>query len=194
MTSEAAVRDIDILAFGDSLMAGYGVPREDGFAPQLERALRRAGLAARVINAGVSGNTAGNGRARIRWVLDALDRPPDLAIVGLGANDMLRGVPAAETREDLDFILGELAKRGIGGVVAGMAAPPFLGPRYRSDFNAIFPDLARKYGFALYPFFLAGVAGIGALNLPDQMHPNAKGIARMASGIAPLVLRAAKGM
>ena len=194
MTSEAAVREVEILAFGDSLMAGYGLPRDEGFAPQLERALRAQGLAATVINAGVSGNTAGNGRARIRWVLDALDRPPDLAIVGLGANDMLRGVPASETCEDLEAILAELAKREIGGVLAGMVAPAFLGARYRREFNAIYPDLARKYGFSLYPFFLAGVAGVPALNLPDRMHPNARGIARMAGGIAPLVLKALKAV
>ena len=194
MTGEAAVRDMEILAFGDSLMAGYGVPREEGFAPQLEKLLRRAGLAATVINAGVSGNTAGNGRARIRWVLDALARAPDLAIVGLGANDMLRGVPAAETREDLDAILGELRRRGIACLLAGMVAPSFLGPRYVREFNAIYPELARKHGAALYPFFLAGVAGKAAMNLADRMHPNATGIARMAAGVAPLVLKAAKAM
>ena len=189
-TRESEAKDIHILAFGDSLMAGYGLPREQGFAPQLEAALRRSGVPAVVVNAGVSGNTAAHGRARVRWVLDALKRRPDLAIVGLGANDMLRGVPAAETREDMEAILKEFAKRGIPVVVAGMLAPPFLGQRYTREFNAIFPDLAREHGAGLYPFFLAGVAGNSAMNLPDRVHPNANGVRRMAEGIAPTVLKA----
>jgi acyl-CoA thioesterase-1 len=189
-TNQTEAKDIHILAFGDSLMAGYGLPREQGFAPQLEAVLRRSGVAATVVNAGVSGNTAANGRARVRWVLDALKRKPDLAIVGLGANDMLRGVPAAETREDLEAILEEFRKREIPILIAGMLAPPFLGQRYTREFNGLFPDLAREYGAALYPFFLAGVAGVSGMNLPDRVHPNANGVRRMAEGIAPTVLKA----
>jgi acyl-CoA thioesterase-1 len=189
-TQPAAAREVHIIAFGDSLMAGYGLPREQGFAPQLEAVLRQKGLQATVINAGVSGNTTANGRSRIRWTLDALKRKPDLAIVGLGANDMLRGVPAAETREDLEAILAEFDKRDIPVVLAGMMAPPFLGARYTREFNAIFPELARKYDAPLYPFFLAGVAGNSAFSLPDRVHPNAKGVQRMAEGIAPTVARA----
>jgi acyl-CoA thioesterase-1 len=186
----AQERDVHILAFGDSLTAGYGLPSGQGFVPQLEDMLRRNGVRARVTNAGVSGNTTANGRARVRWTLDGLKVKPDLAIVALGANDMLRGYPPSQTREDLDFILGEFKKRDIPVLVAGMLAPPNLGSRYMSDYNKIFPDLARKYDAPLYPFFLAGVAGISALNLPDRVHPNFQGVKRMVSGITPTVLRA----
>ena len=188
--AQAQARDVHILAFGDSLTAGYGLPPGQGFVPQLEDMLRRNGVRAHVTNAGVSGNTAANGRARVRWTLDGLKLKPDLAIVALGANDMLRGYPPSQTREDLDFILGEFKKRDIPVLVAGMLAPPNLGSRYMNDYNKIFPELARKYGAPLYPFFLAGVAGIPAFNLPDRVHPNFQGIKRMVSGIVPTVMKA----
>jgi acyl-CoA thioesterase-1 len=189
---EAEAKDVHILAFGDSLTAGYGLPRDQGFAPQLEDMLRRNGIAARVTNGGVSGNTAGQGRARLKWTLDGLRQKPDLAIVALGANDMLRGLPPSRTREDLDAILAEFKRRDIPVVVAGMLAPPNLGSRYMLEYNSIFPDLARKYGARLYPFFLAGVAGNPALNLPDRVHPNFQGIKRMVTGITPTILGALK--
>jgi len=179
-----------ILAFGDSLVAGYRLGRSEGFAPQLEAALRRRGIEASVVNAGVSGNTAGGASVRLKWVLDAQSEPPDVAIVALGGNDMLRGIPARETREDMESIMKRLKERGIATLLAGMLAPPFLGERYTSEFNAIFPDLAKAYGAEFYPFFLAGVAGNPRLNLPDRVHPNAAGIARMVEGILPAVLRA----
>jgi acyl-CoA thioesterase-1 len=186
----AEAKDIHVLAFGDSLTAGYGLPPGQGFAPQLEDMLRRNGLRAFVTNAGVSGNTAAQGRARLKWTLDGLKAKPDLAIVALGANDMLRGLPPAQTRADLDSILAELKRRDIPVLIAGMLAAPNLGSRYGAEYNRIFPDLARKHGAALYPFFLAGVAGNPALALPDRMHPNFQGIKRMVSGIVPTVLRA----
>ena len=188
--AQAQDRDVHVLAFGDSLTAGYGLPAGQGFAPQLEDTLRRNGVRAHVINAGVSGNTAANGRARLKWTLDGLKVKPDLAIVALGANDMLRGYPPSQTRADLDAILAEFKRRDIPVLVAGMLAPPNLGLRYMQDYNSIFPDLARKYNAPLYPFFLAGVAGNPALNLPDRVHPNFQGIKRMVSGIAPTVLKA----
>ncbi|HEX8261312.1 MAG TPA: arylesterase [Allosphingosinicella sp.] len=180
-----------ILAFGDSLMAGYGLARDEGFAPQLEAALRGRGVEAEVVNAGVSGSTAGNGRMRLKWVLDALPRPPALAIVSFGGNDLLRGVPARETREDMAAILAVLKARGIPVVLGGMLAPPFLGEAYKKEFNSLFAGLAREYEVAgFYPFFLAGVAGVAGLNLPDRVHPNRDGIARIVSGILPFVLEA----
>lgn len=190
MAAPAAARDVHILAFGDSLTAGYGLPRGQGFAPQLEDYLRRNGIRAHVTNAGVSGNTAGQGLARLNWTLDGLRVKPDLAIVALGANDMLRGLPPSRTREDIDAIMAEFQRRDIPVVMAGMLAPPNLGVRYMTDYNSIFTDLARKYDAPLYPFFLAGVAGDPALNLPDRVHPNFRGIKRMVSGIAPTVIRA----
>jgi len=180
----------NILAFGDSLVAGYGLGRSEGFAPQLEAALRARGVAATVINAGLSGNTAGGGSVRLKWVLDRLPEPPDLAIVAFGGNDILRGIPARETREDMETILRILGDRGIGTVLAGMLAPPFLGEGYRREFDAIFPELARDYGACFYPFFLAGVAGNPKLNQYDRVHPNAAGVARMVKGILPVVTKA----
>lgn len=185
-----APREVHILAFGDSLTAGYGLPAGQGFAPQLEDTLRRNGVRAFVTNGGVSGDTAAAGRRRLAWTLDGLKRKPDLAIVALGANDMLRGIAPAQTRADLEAIMAELDRRRIPVVMAGMLAPPNLGSRYMRDYNAIFPELARKYGAPLYPFFLEGVAGNPALNLPDRVHPNFQGIKRMVSGIAPTVLKA----
>lgn len=186
----ADANEIHVLAFGDSLTAGYGLARGQGFAPQLEDALRRNGLRAYVTDAGVSGNTVGQGRARLKWTLDGLKQKPNLAIVALGGNDMLRGLSPAQTRADMDAILAEFARREIPVLVAGMLAPPNLGPRYGAEFNAIFPDLSRKYRAELYPFFLANVAGVRALNLPDGVHPNFQGIKRMVSDILPIVAKA----
>jgi acyl-CoA thioesterase-1 len=186
----ADAQDVHILALGDSLTAGYGLPNGQGFVPQLEESLRRNGVRAYVTNAGVSGNTAAQGRARLQWTLDGLKRKPDLAIVALGANDMLRGLDPARTRADLDAIMAEFKRREIPVVMAGMLAPPNLGSRYMATYNRIFPDLAREYGAELYPFFLAGVAGDRRLNLPDGVHPNFQGIKVMVSGILPTILRA----
>ena len=186
----AQAQDVHILAFGDSLTAGYGLPRGQGFAPQLEDSLRRNGVRAFVTDAGVSGNTAAAGRARLKWTLDGLKRKPDLAILALGANDMLRGLSPRQTRADLDAIMAEFKRRGIKVMVAGMLAPPNLGRAYVSDYNGIFPELARQYDAELYPFFLAGVAGDRRLNLPDGVHPNFQGIKVMVTGVLPTVLRA----
>ena len=188
LAAPAAAKDVHVLAFGDSLTAGYGLAPGQGFAPQLEAMLRRNGVRAFVTDAGVSGNTVAQGRARLAWTLDGLAARPDLAIVALGGNDMLRGLPPARTRADLDAIVAELRRRRIPVLIAGMRAAPNLGPAYASDFERIFPELARKHGAALYPFFLAGVAGDRALALPDGVHPNFQGIKRMVSGIAPAVL------
>lgn len=179
-----------ILAFGDSLTAGYGLGRGLGFAPQLEDALRRQGIKARVHDAGVSGDTSAGGRARLSWTLQRLGEKPDLAIVELGANDMLRGVDPKITEANLDAIMAELKRQGIPVLVAGMLAAPNLGPDYRRRYEAIFPSLARKYDADLYPFILQGVVGQRALLLGDGIHPNFEGIKRMVTGILPTVRRA----
>ncbi len=176
-----------ILAFGDSLTAGYGLGRGMGFAPQLQDALRRHGIKARVHDAGVSGDTTAGGRARLSWTLQRLGAKPTLAIVELGANDMLRGVDPKVTEANLDAILAEFAKQGIPVVVAGMLAAPNLGQDYRQRFERIFPTLARKYEAALYPFILQGVVGNRALLLGDGVHPNFEGVKRMVTGILPTV-------
>lgn len=188
--SPAMAQDVQILAFGDSLTAGYGLPQGQGFAPQLEDVLRRNGVRAYVTNAGVSGDTVAAARGRVAWTLDGLRQKPDLAIVALGGNDMLRGLPPAQTREGLDAILAEFRQRDIPVLVAGMLAAPNLGRQYGAAFNGIYPELAAKYDAALYPFFLADVAGVPSLNLPDRVHPNFQGIKKMVSGIAPYVMRA----
>ena len=188
--ASAQDKDVHVLAFGDSLTAGYGLPPGQGFAPQLQAALRRNGVPAFVTNGGVSGDTAAAGRARIGWTLDGMARKPDLVIVALGGNDMLRGLPPARTRADLDAILAELQRREIRAMVAGMLAAPNLGRDYGEAFNRIFTDLARKYRAGLYPFFLTGVAGDPNLLLPDRIHPNFQGVKRMVTGIAPAVLEA----
>jgi acyl-CoA thioesterase I len=188
--AKGGAETVRILAFGDSLTAGYGLPPGQGFAPQLQATLRRNGVPAVVTNGGVSGDTAAAARARLAWTLDGMGGKPDLVIVALGGNDMLRGLPPQRTREDMEAILAELKKRGIPFMLAGMLAAPNLGRDYGSSFNAIFPDLAREHGAPIYPFFLSGVAGDQRLLLGDGMHPNFQGIKRMVTGIAPTVMRA----
>ena len=179
-----------VLAFGDSLTAGYQLPPGDGFAPQLQAALRARGIAATVHNAGVSGDTTAQGRARLNWVLTGLKATPDLAIVELGANDMLRGAPVAATKANLDAVLTELGRRHIPVLLAGMMASPNLGRGYASEFNAVFPALAKTHGVPLYPFFMAGVVGGRGLQLADGLHPTKAGVAVIVRGIAPQVVAA----
>lgn len=180
-----------ILAFGDSLTAGYELPQGDSFPSQLEAYLRREkGINAKVVNAGVSGDTTSGGRARLDWVLDGVSRKPDLVILELGANDALRGIDPALVRRNLDTMLGELTSRGIRVLLAGMMAPPNMGDDYEREFNAIYPALAREYDLVLYPFFLEGVAMVPELKLPDGMHPTAEGVSVIVEAIAPYIDRA----
>lgn len=183
----AQAADKLVVAFGDSLTAGYQLAPGDGFVPQLEAALRRSGLAARVHNAGVSGDTSAQGRARLGWVLGSLGVKPDLVLLELGANDMLRGLDPAQTRANIDAMLAELKKRKIRVLLAGMVAPPNLGAAYGGRFNAIYPDLARKYSVRLYPFFMAGVADHSRLQIGDAMHPNRDGVGVIVRSILPVV-------
>jgi acyl-CoA thioesterase-1 len=165
-----------VLAFGDSLTAGYGLEPGLGFAPQLQATLRRHGIAARVADGGVSGDTTAAARARLGWTLDGLKEKPDLVIVELGANDMLRSVPPAETRANLDVILIELRRRKLPVLLAGMRATRNSDPSYLKEFEAIYPELAAKYRVPLYPFFLDGVALVEGMSLPDGVHPNFRGM------------------
>jgi acyl-CoA thioesterase-1 len=183
----AQAADKLVVAFGDSLMAGYQLAPGDGFVPQMQAALRRSGVAAQVHNAGVSGDTSAQGRARLGWVLGSLRVKPDLVILELGANDMLRGLDPAQTRANIDAMLAELKKRQIRVLLAGMMAPPNLGAVYGGRFNAIYPDLARKYSVRLYPFFMAGVADHSALQIADAMHPNRDGVGVIVRSILPVV-------
>jgi acyl-CoA thioesterase-1 len=182
-----------VLAFGDSLYAGYGLSADESFPAQLEQALRGAGVPATVHNAGVSGDTSAAGRQRLEFTLGGLPRKPDLAIVGLGGNDMLRGIDPGETEANLRAICGELRKRGIEVILTGMLAAPNLGRDYGERFNGLFRKVAESCGAALYPFFLDGVVTDPSLMLGDRIHPNSKGIDRMVAKVAPLVAQELRG-
>ncbi len=179
-----------IVAFGDSLYAGYNLDQDKGLAPVLEGALKARGVKARVVNAGVSGDTSAAGLVRLAFTLDGLSKKPDLMMVGLGGNDMLRGLAPAETRSNLNAILTELKKRGIPVLLTGMLASPNMGPDYAAAFNPIFPELARQYDATLYPFMLDGVIGDRALQLPDGIHPNDKGVTVIVGKLTPIVAKA----
>ena len=193
MLAGGAQAEQRVVAFGDSLTAGFGLPEEEGFVPQLENWLQRQGADVTVINAGVSGDTTAGGYSRVEWVLA---EGADLVILELGANDMLRGVSPAEARRNLDGILEIITAREIDVLIAGMLAPPNYGAEYRAEFDSIYPDLAEKYDVALYPFFLAGlgqaegVADLFSMMQSDGMHPNAKGVEKIVADIGPVVLDA----
>jgi acyl-CoA thioesterase I len=178
-----------ILAIGDSLTAGYGLDRSASFAARLEALLRQQRQGAVVQNAGVSGDTTEDGLRRLPALLASLTRKPDLAIVELGANDLLRGVPPGRTRANLDAILGELDRCGIPALLATFQAPRFLGPMV-SQYDGIYADLAIRHGIASAPFFPPGVLGHPALVLADRLHPNARAIEIVAKAFLPPVLAA----
>ena len=185
--ASAASRRIVVL--GDSLSAGFNLSEREAFPAVLEQRLKARGDDVIVINAGVSGDTASAGLARLDW---ALGQGADLVIVELGANDMLRGLDPAVTRKALDAIVERLQARKIRVLLAGMKASPNLGQDYAKRFDTIYPDIAAQRGVILYPFFLEGVAAQPALNLPDGMHPNAKGVEAIVDRILPLVDEALK--
>jgi acyl-CoA thioesterase-1 len=177
-----AAEPIRIVALGDSLTAGLGLPAGASFPAKLKAALAAKGIAAEVSDAGVSGDTAAGGLARLDW---SVPEGTDAVILELGANDMLRGVDPKVTRAALDSILRRLAERRIPVLIAGMRAPPNLGADYGRAFEAIYPELAVKYDALLYPFFLDGVAADALLNQRDGMHPTAAGVERIVAGILP---------
>jgi acyl-CoA thioesterase-1 len=181
----AEAEPVRLVALGDSLVAGYGLPPEQGFVPQLEEALRARGYGVDVIDAGVSGDTTAGGLARLDWVL--ADNP-DMMLVELGANDGLRGIDPAEVRANLSAILARLTDEGIPTLLAGMYAPPNFGPDYSAAFDSIYPELAEEYDVHLYPFFLEGVAAEPSLNQPDGIHPNAEGVRVIVGNILPEVI------
>lgn len=190
--SPAAAEPITIVALGDSLTAGYGLPPEDGFVPQLQRWLDAKGAGAAVINAGVSGDTTAGGLARTDW---ALVPETDAVIVTLGGNDLLRGLPPEEARANLGAILDKTDARGLPALLVPMIAPGNYGPDYKAAFDAIYPALAESHGARLGPAFLAPIltqtdqtAALRDLMQPDGLHPNAAGIALIVETLGPEVL------
>jgi len=174
-----------VLALGDSLTAGYGLPAQASFPARLEQRLKAAGLEVRVVNAGVSGDTSAGGLARLDWAL--ADRP-SVAIVELGANDGLRGLDPGQTARNLDAIVAALQGRGVRVLLAGMLAPPNLGREYGDAFRQAYREVAARRQVPLYPFFLDGVAGDPRLNQKDGLHPTAEGITVIVERIAPWVI------
>jgi len=177
-------KPITIVALGDSLTAGYGVKPDDAFPVQLQMALRAKGRKVTILNAGVSGDTTAGGLERLEW---SLDPSADGVILELGANDALRGVDPKVPRDNLDKILAGIKSKGLDVLLAGMKAPANWGPEYAKSFDAIYPDLAKKYDVALYPFFLDGVALDNAYVQADGLHPTAAGVAEIVKRMMPSV-------
>ncbi len=191
-TSESTESTRHIIAFGDSLYAGYRLGPKGGLAPQLQDVLREKGYAVTVVNAGVSGDTTAAGLKRLSFVLDNVDQETEIVLLGLGGNDMLRGISPAETRANLDVMLKELQRRKIEVVMTGMLASPNMGADYAKKFNAIYPDLAKQYKVPLMPFFLDDVVVDKSLMLDDGIHPNAAGIKKVVGNLTPFVETALK--
>ncbi len=179
--------EVRVLAFGDSLLAGYGLKDGEGYPARLEAALRARGINARMIDAAVSGDTTQAGAQRLAFALDAQETKPDLAVVSLGGNDMLRGLPPEETRKSLDAILAEFDKRRIDVVLLGMLAAPNLGKDYADKFNAIYPALAKAHGDTLVPFFMQPLVEKPDLVQADKVHPTAQGVDAMVASTVDTV-------
>ncbi len=182
--SAEAKSPVKLVAFGDSLTAGYLLKPDESFPAQLAKALNARGHAVEVTNAGVSGDTTAAGLERFEWAV-----PPgtEAVILELGANDALRGQSPAETKANLDKLITNLKERNIAVLLAGMVAPKNWGADYARDFDAMYQELADKHGVLLYPFFLEGIALDKTLNLDDGMHPNGKGVAKIVENILPKV-------
>jgi acyl-CoA thioesterase I len=178
----AADGPVRIVALGDSLSAGFGLPATAAFPARLEQALRAKGIAVEISNAGVSGDTATGGLARLDW---SVPEGTEAVIVELGANDTLRGIDPKVTRQALEEIVRRLRGRGIAVLLAGMRAAPNLGADYARDFEAIYSDLAARNDLLLYPFFLDGVATDAKLNQRDGLHPTAVGVDAIVARILP---------
>ncbi|HSX76605.1 MAG TPA: arylesterase [Shinella sp.] len=178
----ARAEPVKLVGFGDSLMAGYQLPAADAFPVKLEKALREKGYEVEIANAGVSGDTSSGGLARLDW---SIPEGTQGVILELGANDALRGIAPEQTEKNLDAMLTRLKERGIAVLLAGMLAPPNMGPDYGDRFNGIYRRMAEKHGVALYPFFLDGVVTKANLQLEDGMHPNSEGVDVMVATMLP---------
>lgn len=182
----AQARTINLVGFGDSLMAGYQLPPGDGFPEKLQAAMKAKGIDVSITNAGVSGDTTTSGLARIDW---SIPDGTDGVILELGANDALRGIAPEQSEKNLDQMISRLKERGIAVLLAGMMAPPNMGADYAEGFNPIYQKLAEKHGVELYAFFLDGVVLDAGLKLDDGMHPNARGVDVMVQRMEPVVTK-----
>jgi len=180
----AQAQPLRLVVLGDSLTAGYGLPQEAAFPAVLERVLKAKGYRVEIANAGVSGDTSSGGLDRLDW---SVPDGTDGVIVELGANDMLRGLDPAVPRRAIGAIVERLKARNIPVMLAGMYASRNLGPDYVQKFDSLYPDIAKRHDLVLYPFFLDGVAGERSLNLPDGLHPTAKGVEIIVERILPTV-------
>ena len=187
---QAAAKTPEILAFGDSLTAGYGLPAAAAFPARLEARLRAEGIDVKIVNGGVSGDTTTDGLARLDW---ALADKPDLVILALGANDALRGIAPSVVRGNLDKMIDKIIASGAKLLLLGMLAPTNWGAAYKEDFDRIYPDLAKAHNVPLDPFVLDGVAMNPALNQPDGLHPNERGVAVIVDRVAPLIAKMVGG-
>lgn len=186
LTAATAVKaeTLNAVGFGDSLMAGYQLPKGDGFTDQLQAALQEAGYDVTIANAGVSGDTTSGGRERLDW---SVPDDADFVILELGANDALRGISPDITRANLTAMIERFDERGIDVILVGILAPPNMGSDYGAAFNPIYADLAEQFDVPLYDFFLDGVITEPALMLDDGIHPNAEGVAEMVRRFMPLI-------
>lgn len=178
----AHAEPVTLVAYGDSLSAGYNLKQADSFPVQLEKALKGRGHDVRVVNASVSGDTTAAGLARFEW---SFPKDADGVILELGANDALRGLDPEQTRANLDALIARIKAKGAKVLLAGMLAPRNMGAEYSSAFDRIYPELAKKHGVLFYPFFLFDVVGKRDLNLDDGLHPNAQGVKKIVEQILP---------
>ncbi len=183
-TPSAAAKPIKLAVLGDSLTAGYGLPANAAFPVRLQKSLKDKGIEVDITNAGVSGDTSSGGRDRLDW---SIPEGTQAVIVELGANDALRGIDPAVTREALSDIIKRLQAKGIAVMLCGMYAPRNFGPDYVAKFDPIYPELAKTYGVPLYPFFLDGVTGEAKLTQADGLHPTAEGVDVVVQRILPTV-------
>lgn len=191
LSAVAQTAPLRVVALGDSLTAGYGLQAGEDFASQLQKSLIARKMNVKIENAGVSGDTTAGGLSRLDWATGG-EPKPDLVIVALGGNDLLRGISPATSKANLKAILQKLKDRQIPALLVGMRAPPNMGAAFQKQFDAVYPDLAEEYNVPLYAFFLDGVAMNPKLNLPDGVHPTAEGIRLIVQKMLPDVTAALK--
>ena len=191
ISSAHAENSLKVMLYGDSLMAGYGLPQNENLASELTRNFKESNPSLTFINASISGNTSKNGLSRLDW---SLGDKPNIVILCLGANDMLRGLDPALTAKNLDAIITKFKNNNTVVILAGMISPESMGPDYQSNFDSIFPRLSKEHGLIFMPFLLEGVALKKEMLLDDYKHPNAQGIEKMAKNLSPYIIEALSGL